>query len=143
MGTLWLCILVPSRARRAFVLVVSIRQHTQAEAHTRSQTRGVRATEELRARCSYLIPAPQGSTRQYEYFSSLALTCTFSGVVFDGGHYWSALRGVVHWAPPPAGAYCCKKREKEKEKFGKNLAKFYKILTKFWQNLQNFEKFSK
>merc|ERR1711907_523468 len=103
---LWLCIMVPSRARRIFLLVVSIGQHAQAEAHTRSQTRGVRETEEMKARCSFFLPAPQGSTRQYEYFSSLALTCTFSGVVSDGGHYWSALRGVVHWAPPPAGAYC-------------------------------------
>ena len=107
---------MPSRARRIFLLVVSIRQHTQADAHTRSQTRGVRETEEMRARCSFLIPAPQGSTRQYEYFSSLALTCTFSGVVFDGGHYWSALRGVVHWAPPPAGACCCKKKKEKKKK---------------------------
>ena len=49
-------------------------------------------------------------------FSSLALTCTFSGVVFDGGHYWSALRGAVHWAPPPAGAYCCSKRKKREKK---------------------------
>ena len=31
----------------------------------------------------------------------------FSVSVFVGGHYWSALRGVVLWAPPPAGAYCC------------------------------------
>ena len=46
----------------------------------------------MRARCSFLNPAPQGSTRQYESFSSLALTCTFSGVVFDGGHFWRALR---------------------------------------------------
>ena len=106
---------MPSRARRLFLLVASIRQHTQAEAHTRSQTRGVRETEEMSARCSFLIPAPQGSTRQYESFSSLALTRTFSGVVFDGGHYWSALRGVVHWAPPPAGANCCIKRKREKK----------------------------
>ena len=108
---------MPSRARRLFLLVVSIRQHTQAEAHTRSQTRGVRETEEMRARCSFLIPAPQGSTRQYESFSSLALTCTFSGVVFDEDTTGASFGGLSIGHPHPRARVVVKK-EKKKEKKG-------------------------
>ena len=76
----------------------------------------------MRARCSFLIPAPQGSTRPYESFSSLALTCTFSGVVFDGGHYWSALRGVSIGHLHPRARVVVKKEKKEKEKEEKKTA---------------------
>ena len=117
------------------MLVVSIRQHIQAEAHTRSQTRGVREPEEMRARCSFLIPAPQGSTCQYEYFSSLALTCTFFGCCFRWRTFLESAAGVTHpglpiRGIPTAGTVSVKKNSQIPARF-----------SRFCQNLTNFAKF--